>query len=61
MPDEHEGHEHMSELEMMNAMSNMAKMGKAQYDGWIEQGFEPIDAFKLLAAWVHGSAGGKYN
>jgi hypothetical protein len=49
----------MSEVEILNAMRNMAKMARTLYDELVEQGFSEDQAMKLVAKYVHGAGGGK--
>lgn len=49
----------MSEIEILNAMKNMAKMVWTLYTELVEQGFTEIQAMELCGRYLHGSAGGK--
>ena len=56
---EGEGQSELNEVEILNAMRNMAKMSRALYDQLLEEGFVPIDALTLVGRWIHGTAGGR--
>lgn len=51
----------MGEVEVFAAMRNMAKMARKLYEGFVEEGFTESEATKMVWAWLHGTAGGRFD
>ena len=51
--------EPMTEVEILNAVKNMAKMAWTLYLNLQDEGFDAADALTLTGRWLHGTAGGK--
>jgi hypothetical protein len=59
MTDEGMVGEPMDMVEVLNAFRNMATGAWAMCESLKEEGFNDEQAMKLVAAWMHGNAGGK--
>lgn len=46
------------EIEGLEAMRTMARLGRAFYDELLDQGFTPEQAIALLREWIRGASSG---